>query len=1297
MKHFLRSFTSHSLGLCSLILLFSFTSLQTSAQDHSVAREWNDVILEAIRNDFARPTVHARNLYHSSILMYDAWAVFDDEADTYFLGKTVGDFECVFDGIAAPADVQAAQEEAMSYAVYRLILHRFGASPLAGETFFYANQLMQSLGYPTAVTSTDYSNGDPAHLGNYMAEQMIAFGDTDGSNEEGNYGNLVYEPVNEPLAMADLGNPLMTDPNRWQPLTIEGNIDQSGNPVEATLPFLSPEWGDVLPFAMTDEDLTTLERDGYSWSIYHDPGAPPYLDLGSGQGLESAWKWGHVMVAIWQSHHDINDDTMIDISPASLGNNPALPETYDDFDTFYDFFEGGDQSQGYDVNPVTGLPYEPQLVKRADYARVLAEFWADGPDSETPPGHWFTILNTVNDHPLLEKRWNGQGPVLSDLEWDVKTYFTLGGGMHDSAISAWSVKGYYDYSRPVSAIRYMAERGQCTDTGLSNYHPDGLPLIPGYIEVVEAGDPLAGDNDEFVGEIKLYTWKGPDYINNPFLDQAGVDWILAKKFFPYQRASFVTPPFAGFVSGHSTYSRCAAELLTLMTGDAYFPGGMSEFMADQNQFLVFEQGPSTDVLLEWATYRDASDQCSLSRIWGGIHPPADDIPGRKIGMEIAPEVFTFAESYFSTNAPRVDVVTSSIEVINDDNDGETVVLNILYEEEMNQTIEPQIAYTFDDPTVNSLTFVSAEWIDGMNYQVTYSIADANETFYQVFIQVTGAEDIDGFVQATHIEDYVFALDTKNPTSTPNIESAIANDENAANGTFTIAIDYDENMLQATEPVVTLIGTDVEGSLVLNDAMSVWTNGELYTAVFDMVDANVEIADISVDVSGAVDQAGNLQVPVLIENAFSIDTQNPESTPSVVANVTDSNAGGVYEITLDFAEPMDQSFIPSITFSGDDPLLNSMTPTDEIGSWVSESSYVASYNTVDANETLTNIVADVSNAFDLNGNAMTEYSSNELFIVDTENPLVAELNLEDSSISDVDAGDYAITVLFSEEMDTTSDPVLTFTGGDVSGTLVPESSSWVDATTFSANFTVVDENIELENIGVDVSNSIDANGNPQIAYAEVDAISIDTKNPTAVVVNANDYEITFNDDGEENFSILAIFDEEMNTSQIPFVLFPNENPLSTITENSDASGWLNNTTYQKVYDVSNATTVLLPDVDVVITGSVDLAGNLQVQVELDDYFDIDVNPVGIEEVEEFVSSIYPNPVSSGQPLKLRFTTGMNNILLDVVSINGQLLKTVNVPSASELFELSTEGMSAGMYLIKVNSDLGQQTLRVQVLR
>ena len=66
------------------LFFFLLLTIPVVSQTHSVAREWNEQLLFAIRNDFARPTVHARNLFHTSIAMYDAWAVFSDEAETFF-------------------------------------------------------------------------------------------------------------------------------------------------------------------------------------------------------------------------------------------------------------------------------------------------------------------------------------------------------------------------------------------------------------------------------------------------------------------------------------------------------------------------------------------------------------------------------------------------------------------------------------------------------------------------------------------------------------------------------------------------------------------------------------------------------------------------------------------------------------------------------------------------------------------------------------------------------------------------------------------------------------------------------------------------------------------------------------------------------------------------------------------------------------------------------------------------------------------------------------------------------------
>ena len=635
-----------------LFVLVSFSCMHVSNAEHSIARKWNELLLEAIRNDYARPTVHARNLFHVSIAMYDAWAAYSCKDETLFLGKTTGPYPCPFDGMLYPDDVEAARDTAISYAAYRLLTYRFQNSPGAATMLPLFDAMMtDTLGFDKNFTSTVYQDGSAAALGNHLAQNIIFFGLVDGSNEFNEYNNEVYVPINPPIVPILPGNPDIIFPNNWQPIALELTIDQSGNVVPDDFPdFLSPEWGNVVPFALDTADRTTYQRFGSDFHVYHDPGAPPYIDTVNGGAMTEEFKWGFMLVSIWGSHLDPADSVMVDISPGSFGNFPitSYPQSIAEYRMFYDSINGGDPGTGHAMNPKTGQPYTPQIVPRGDYARVLAEFWADGPDSETPPGHWYTILNYVNDHPDLVKSIGGIGDTLDDLEWDVKSYLLLGGGMHDAAITAWGAKGYYDYLRPISAIRMMADFGQCSDTSLSNYHIAGVPLRPGFVEMVDSNDVLAGDSMQHVGKIKLYTWKGPDSIGDPLTTTAGVGWILAENWWPYQRPTFVTPPFAGYVSGHSTYSRAAAEILTYMTGDPFFPGGMGEFVAEKDSFLVFEDGPSVDITLQWATYRDASDQTSLSRIWGGIHPPADDIPGRIMGEQIGIDAWDKAQTYWDT-------------------------------------------------------------------------------------------------------------------------------------------------------------------------------------------------------------------------------------------------------------------------------------------------------------------------------------------------------------------------------------------------------------------------------------------------------------------------------------------------------------------------------------------------------------------------------------------------------------------------------------------------------------------------
>ncbi|WP_442266410.1 T9SS type A sorting domain-containing protein [Tenacibaculum sp. ZS6-P6] len=648
--------------LKKLLLLFvlscytiTLNSQHTINQSHSIARKWNEVLLEAIRKDFARPTVHARNLFHSSIAMFDTWALYNrSDSRPYFLEKY--NLPNNFDS-TIKTEKNESIVKTMSYAMYNLIKHRFEKSPRYFWTLANMNALMESLNLDINKIDLNFHDEPNAiSLGNLIASVIIEFGLNDGSNEINGYSNEFYLPTNPFLIPTDSGNSTIINPDKWQPLSLRTFIDQSGNIVHGVPDFLSPEWGNVVPFSLTEEDYVVKTKNGNKYKVYNDPNSPPLL---SDNITAEFYKWGFSLVSIWGSHLTSEDNTLVDISPGAMGNINIsdFPKNYNDYPNFYNLKNGGDIGKGRTINPITNTVYTPNLVKRGDYARVIAEFWADGPDSETPPGHWFTILNEKVSDQISNKKIAGYNKIIDDLEWDVKSYFLLGGAMHDAAISAWSIKGWYDYVRPISSIRYMVGLGQSTDNTLANYHENGIPLVEGLVEVVKTGDPLSGDQNQNVGKIKLYTWRGHDYINNPSVEYAGVDWILGENWWPYQRPSFVTPPFAGYVSGHSTFSRAAAKVLTLLTGSEYFPNGMGTFLAKQNDFLVFEEGPSQDIELQWATYFDASDQSSLSRIWGGIHPPADDIPGRLIGEAVGEKAYNHGITFFK---PYASTITKQI-------------------------------------------------------------------------------------------------------------------------------------------------------------------------------------------------------------------------------------------------------------------------------------------------------------------------------------------------------------------------------------------------------------------------------------------------------------------------------------------------------------------------------------------------------------------------------------------------------------------------------------------------------------
>ena len=476
---------------------------------------------------------------------------------------------------------------------------------------------MESLCYRIDYVTTE--GGSPAALGNRIAATIIDATRDDGSLETSRYVDEDYRPVNDPLVVS-LPGTTMRDPNRWQPLALDQQVTQNDPVVPSNVQsFVGPNWGGVQGFALSSSEA----------ALPIDPGRPPRLDDPT---TDQDFRDAAVDVVRFSASLDPRATETIDIGPSSRGNSPV----------------GTDAGHGHAQNPSTGAPYDPNLALHGDYGRVIAEFWADGPDSETPPGHWNTLANAVSDSPAVSLRIGGVGPEVDRLEWDVKLYLALNGALHDAAIAAWGAKAHYDYVRPISMIRYMGGAGQSFDPSSSSFHEHGLPLEDGLVEVVTIESSSPGERHEHlaahVDELAVLAWRGNP--EDPSSEASGVGWIRAIEWVPYQRASFVTPAFAGYVSGHSTFSRAGAEVLAAITGDAYFPRGVFGWTVERGS-LLHEYGPSEDVTLQWATYFDAADEAGISRLYGGIHVAADDYRDRVMGVQIGKRAWNEAFRYFN--------------------------------------------------------------------------------------------------------------------------------------------------------------------------------------------------------------------------------------------------------------------------------------------------------------------------------------------------------------------------------------------------------------------------------------------------------------------------------------------------------------------------------------------------------------------------------------------------------------------------------------------------------------------------
>jgi hypothetical protein len=220
-----------------------------------------------------------------------------------------------------------------------------------------------------------------------------------------------------------------------------------------------------------------------------------------------------------------------------------------------------------------------------DLTKVKAEYWADGPDSETPPGHWLLFAGAVC-------RARGYS-----LDQSAKLTFALANAELDASIAAWNSKLRWNYVRPITAVRVRTK-----------------------------------------GKLVL-AWAGP---------YKGTRLIRGETWHPYQAATFPTPPFAEYVSGHSTFSGAGAKVLQQFTGSDLF--GARVTVRPGTSFVEPGATPLLPTILIWPTFSAARDDAGVSRRLGGIHFPDADHHGRTLGASVGQQAWVKAQTYFTGTA-----------------------------------------------------------------------------------------------------------------------------------------------------------------------------------------------------------------------------------------------------------------------------------------------------------------------------------------------------------------------------------------------------------------------------------------------------------------------------------------------------------------------------------------------------------------------------------------------------------------------------------------------------------------------
>jgi hypothetical protein len=779
-----------------------------------------------------------------------------------------------------------------------------------------------------------------------------------------------------------------------------------------------------------------------------------------------------------------------------------------------------------------------------------------------------------------------------------------------------------------------------------------------------------------------------------------VGWILAENWWPYQRPTFVTPPFAGYVSGHSTFSSAAAEVLTQMTGDPFFPGGMGTFDAPQNDFLHFEEGPSVDIQLEWATYKDAADECSLSRIWGGIHPPVDDIDGRKMGMDIGDLAITKADEYVSRKRPAAVALTSSDLYVSRSDIGTSLACQVTFDEKMDTTKLPTIYYLTDNPLTVALDSVNYSWIDTNIVELNYDVNNSMTELDSITIKIFGAENHDGVEQTPRLFRGPFKIDTKKPeVVSVSVADSILNSKSGPNKTIEIVFSEPmdtSSMVQAGF----IFPSSIQQDLSYSSGQSYWADSLQYIAHFNTQDLNNEYYQTMFVVSSGSDQFGNPLKIDTTNNVIIVDTREPvlvENTINDTALIKSDIGQNALTIILTFDEVMNTIEKPALSFS-DTATQFALTQIYSMCEWLNDSTYKATFSLNSMSFESHNVSIVIDSVVDFYGNSPQQQHVPQLIHVDTKQPTIVFIEFTADTVFDVYEGvaNYEMELGFDESMDTTQVPAVSTSVSSVdAGSMVynPFESQWLNDSTLIARFNIEDHDIEVEHVDVTVNYAKDLLGNSQNQGAFYDQFYFDTRNPHVLSAMTNTSVVN---NGTDKLSAIIVFDEDMSSSVIPELSFSDTAVNSAFSMDNNASMWLNNTTYKLEYSI-NQQTLWRNDLEIYIKKGSDLAGNTVVLDTVMSGFEVDLAATGVDAKYAFNNvRIYPNPVKSSDEVVIELTSNIRKGKVSLKSVTGKEVLNQNIFFNNGIAKLDVANTQHGVYFMTLSLEDVSKTFKLVIV-